>query len=1048
MRSIISNSIRFRMLFAVLAAAMLFFGVTQFRTMPVDVLPEFSSPYVEVQTEALGLSASEVEQFITVPLEANLLSGVAWLDVIHSESVPGLSSITLVFEPGTDLLEARQMVQERLIQAHALPRVSKPPTMLQPLSSTNRLMMVSLSSDDLSLIDMSVLARWTVRPRLMGVAGVANVAVWGQRERQLQVQVDPAELRAQGVTLEQVISTTGNALWVSPLSFLNASTPGTGGFIDTPNQRIGIRHVLPITTPEDLARVPVEGADLQLGDIARVVEDHQPLIGDAIVNDGEGLMLVVEKFPDANTLAVTSDVEEALEALAPGLEGIEIDATVYRPATYIEAAIGNTSIAIILSLILVALVLLAFLLDLRSLAISLIAIPVSMAAATFVLYLQGATVNAMVIAGLVLALVVVIDEAVIDVQHIVRRLREQRLAGTARPTAEVVLAAASEMRGPGVYAITIILLALTPVAFMDGLYGAFLPPVVISFGLAVLAAMVVALTLTPALAVILFSRGRVDRGEPAVARRLKHGYDALLGRIATRPRPAYLAFGIVGALGIGLLPLMPQEPMPTFRELDLLIHWEGTPGTSRPEMTRIVAQAGRELRSIVGVRNVGGHVGRAVLSDQVVGISSAELWVSVDPAANYDATVADIEEMIEGYPGLDPELISYPAERVRAILPEDDDELAVRIYGHDAAILLPKAAEVGAALDAIDGLSNPRIDRAVEEPTVEIEVDLARAQGYGITPGDVRRAAAAILSGLEVGNLFEDQKVFEVVVVGVPDVRHSLDNIATLLIDTPDGAQVALGDVAAVRITSAPSTIRREGITRYVDVLATTNGRDLNAIVSDVEERLATIPFPMEYHPEVMGAHDPEGLGNERFLGAAAAVVIGILLLLQAAFGSWRLAIATLLGLPVAVAGGVVAAFLTGGILSMGVILGLLAVFAITVRHAVTLVRSYLLLQSQGEEVFGTVLAARGAQERLMPILTASVATAIAFAPFVVLGGRPGMEIVQPMAVVVMGGLVTSVLVNIFAMPVLYLRFGTQPETVTVAIPIEQVKERQGVGAN
>src|SRR3990170_2747930 len=313
MEWIIRTSIQFRFLVIVIAAALMAFGITQLRNMPVDVLPEFNPPFVEIQTEALGLSAEEVEQMITVPMEQDLLAGVAWLDVIRSESVPGLSSVLVYFEPGTDLYRAGQMVAERFSQAAVvLPHVSKPPTMIQPLSSTSRFLIVGLSSDDLSLIQMSVLARWVIGPRLMGVPGVAHVAIWGQRERQLQVLVDPERLRAQGVTLEQVVETTGNALWVSSLSFLEASTPDTGGFIDTPNQRLGVWHVLPISSPEDLAAVPVEGTSLILRDVAEVVEDHQPLIGDAVVNDSPNLLLVVEKLPGVNTLEVTREVEAAL----------------------------------------------------------------------------------------------------------------------------------------------------------------------------------------------------------------------------------------------------------------------------------------------------------------------------------------------------------------------------------------------------------------------------------------------------------------------------------------------------------------------------------------------------------------------------------------------------------------------------------------------------------------------------------------------------------------------------------------------------------------
>src|SRR5262245_38568729 len=311
MRRIIAWSMQLRLLMVAAAAVLIFFGVTQLRHMPIDVVPEFTSPHVEIQTEALGLSAAEVEAMITVPLEADMLNGVPWVHEIRSESIPGLSSIVLAFEPGTDLLAARQMAQERLVGVHALPNVSKPPVMLQPVSSTSRFMKIGLTSDTRSLIELSVLARWTIVPRLMGVPGVANVSIWGNRGRQLQVQVDPARLQAAGVKLQQVIETAGNALWVSPLTFLSASTPGTGGWIETPNQRLGIQHMLPISTPADLAKVTVEGTALSLGDVATVVEDHQPLIGDAVVEDASALMLVVEKLPWANTVDVTHNVESA-----------------------------------------------------------------------------------------------------------------------------------------------------------------------------------------------------------------------------------------------------------------------------------------------------------------------------------------------------------------------------------------------------------------------------------------------------------------------------------------------------------------------------------------------------------------------------------------------------------------------------------------------------------------------------------------------------------------------------------------------------------------
>ena len=437
MRWIVESSLKYRLVVVAVAVAIMAAGARQISEMSVDVLPEFTPTMVEIQTEALGLSAPEVEQLITVPMEQDLLNGVPWLDDIRSESVPGLSRIQLIFEPGTDLLRARQVVQERMTQAVALPQVSTPPLMVQPLSSLSRVMMARLSSDDVSPIDMSVIAHWTIRPRLLGVPGVANVSIWGYRDRQLQVQVDPERLRDTGVSLLDVIETTGNALWVSPLTFLEASTPGTGGFIDTPNQRLGIQHMLPIKTADDLAQVPLTADDiggenpgdqlLRIGDVASVVEDHQPLIGDNISGDGDGdLLLVIEKFPDANTLEVTQGVEAALAALAPGLTGIDVDTSVYRPASSMETAIDNLGAALLLGAFLLVLVIAAFSYDWRSTVISAVAIPLSVVAAGLVLYLRGAGLNAMILTGFVVALSALIGDAITPVDAIRRRLYQQQ----------------------------------------------------------------------------------------------------------------------------------------------------------------------------------------------------------------------------------------------------------------------------------------------------------------------------------------------------------------------------------------------------------------------------------------------------------------------------------------------------------------------------------------------------------------------------------------------------------------------------------------------
>jgi len=1035
MRSIVGWSLRFPVLAIAIAAALILVGVINLRRMPLDVLPEFAPPFVEVQTEAPGLSASEVEAMLTVPLEEALI-GTAQIQTIRSRSVPGLSSILLIFEPGTDIVRARQFVQERLITQTGLPNVSQPPVMLQPLSATSRAVFVGLSSDNLSLIDQSVLARWQIRPALMGVPGVANVAIWGQRAQQLQVQVDPERMNARGVSLDDVIQASGDALWVSPLTFLNASYPGAGGWIDTPQQRIGVRHVLPISTPEELAKVVVkvkDGVPVLLGDVGTVVVGHPPLIGDAVIHDGPGLLLVVEKFPWVNTLEVTRGVEAALKDLQPGLPGLEMDTTIFRPATFIELAIGNLSWALLIGALLV--VLLFLLWEWRVALIGLVTIPLSLLAAGLVLYWRGATINVMVLAGFVIAIGVLIDDAVTDIRNIAHRLREARLEGSTESTASIVLHASLEVRSSIVYATLIIVVAILPVFLLEGLTGAFLQPLATAYGLAVLASMAVALIVTPALALLLFRKAPSERRKPSFVRRLQTGYETALVRVLAVARPALalvaivvVAFGSLGLVGNAVAPGLGQELLPPFRETDLMIRWEGAPGTSHPEMTRITTRASQELRSIPGVRSVSAHVGRAVLGDQIVGINAGEIWVSIDPAANYDATVAAIRETVDGYPGLRRDVRTYLQDRTREVLTGASEAIVARIYGPDLTILRSLAEDVRQGISQIDGVVDLRTELQVDEPHVQVEVDLAKVEPYGLSPGDVRRAAATLMAGIQVGSLFEEQKVFEVVVWSAPETRETLTSLRDLLIDTPAGGQVRLADVADIRVVSTPTVIRHESNSLRIDVGLNVSGRAPEAVARDVEEVLQQIDFPLEYHPELLGDYSELQTAPQRVLAVALAAAIGIFLLLQAAFGTWRFALLALGIVPAALLGGALAAVATGTIHSLGALLGLIAILAIAARNGILLLNHYQRLERHGGEPFGPQLIVRGARERLSSVVMTALATGLAVVPLLVLGDLPGYEIVRPMAVVIVGGLVTSTLVSLFILPAAYLRFGPSPE--------------------
>jgi Cu/Ag efflux pump CusA len=1037
--------LQYRILVIVLAAVMMVAGVTRLRDTSVDVYPEFDPPFAEVQTEALGLSAAEIESLITVPMEADLLNGVAWLDQIYSESVAGLSSILLVFEPGTDPIRARQMVQERLAQSWAMPNVSMPPALLNPVSTTNRVMAVGLSSQKLSLIEMGVLARWNIKPRLMGVPGVANVAIWGQRERQLQVLVDPERLRDHDVSLRQIIETTGDALWVSPLSYLESSTPGTAGWIDTPNQRLAIHHYLPISSADDLAKVTVvdTGRQLLLGDVAKVVEDHQPLIGDAVVRDTPNLMLVVEKSPWASTLEVTRGVEETLEVMRPGLAGVEMD-TIFRPANYIEAAVGNLGVAFLIGGLLV--VLMALLYGWRGALITLVAISASLTAALFVLHLAHVPLNMLVLAGLVMALGVVIDDAIVDMDNVVRRLRQHRQAGGDQSAASIILEASAEMRSGLLFATLIILLAVLPVLLMPGLSGSFFRPLALSYALAVLASLAVSLIVTPALALSLVANGASERGESPLLRWLRHGYEAVLPAVVRSPHLAYLVVGVTAVAGLATLPLLDRSVLPPFKETELRIEWEGAPGTSRAEMNRIMTRASRELRSIPGVSHVGSQVGRAITGDDVVGINSGELWVSLDRAVDYDATLASIREVVAGYPGLDVDVETYQPERIGEALAAKDQGIVVRIYGHDLQVLHDKALEVSKAISGIAGVVEARADLEPDEAQVEIEVDLRKAERHQIKPGDVRRQAATLLSGLRVGNLYEGQKIFDVVVWGVPELRTNLTTIRELRIETPRG-QVPLGELAAVRVAPSPVIIKRDAVSRFIDVDTDVRGRNLGSVAADIKARLKNVAFPLEYRAEVLTENGGRQAAPQRTLGVLVAVLVGTFLLLQAAFGSWRLTFAAVSTVPMVLSGGVVAALLGGGVLSLASLFGLLTVVGIAVRNLLLTTGHLQHLEQHGGEPHGPGLVLRGAGDRLAPILTTAATTALAFLPAAFFGDIAGLEIVHPMAVVILGGLVTSTVFNLFVVPVLYLKFGSIPETAALGLDLDAPLHTSPAGA-
>jgi Cu/Ag efflux pump CusA len=650
---------------------------------------------------------------------------------------------------------------------------------------------------------------------------------------------------------------------------------------------------------------------------------------------------------------------------------------------------------------------------------------VSLLGAVLVLRLRGETVNVMVMAGIALAVVVLADDVTGDAERIRRRLGERPHGDGRAPKARVVLEASLEGRRPLAYATVIALLALLPIVVLKGEVGAFLPSIAFSYAVAIVVSMIVALTLLPVLALLLLPDSASEATDPPLLARLQRWYAAKVWPLAGGWRGGIAVLGILVVVGAVTLPFLHRghSLVPSLRDRNLLVQFDGAPGTSLTEMDRVTTRAGRALRKISGVEGVGAQIGRAVLGDRVVETSSSELWVTLKPSADYGAAVGSIRRVVAGFPGIRHSVLTYPSERIDEVLHVPARDLTVRVYGADPTVLRAKANEVRDAVSKVHGVSRATVSLPPQEPTFQVEVNLVAAQRFGVKPGDVRRAAATVLSGLDVGALFQDQKVFDVVVVGTPETRANATNIRDLLIDTPGGGTVRLGDVADVRVASTDTVIDHEDVSRYVDVGMTVSGRDVGAVAGDVRRRIAGVSFPLEHHAVVLNDYSHHRSAFLRFLAVSIAAAIGVFLLLQAATASWRLAVLASVVVPGALAGGLVATALNGGRVSIGTLAGFLVVFTIAIRQfLVTAARCTEI----GERDDGSRerVVAQTMRERVAPIVVTTVGAVALLLPYVVFGTSAGYEVIHPMAVTVLGGLLSAAVVNLFVVPALYVRFG------------------------
>lgn len=1017
---IVESSLRLRGIVVVVAGLIIAYGLYVAYHAKLDVFPDFVPPQASIQTESPGLSAEQVEALVTRPLES-ALSGVSSLETIRSQSIQGLSVITVYFHDGTDLFIARQMLTERLSEiGRALPQGVETPKLRPMTSSTMDLLKIGLICDKMTPMELRTFADWTLKPRLLAVPGVAGVSVFGGQVRQLQILIKPDRLLAFNLSIDDVLAAARNSTGVRG-----------AGFTETPAQRIPIQTEGQSLTPEQLGEVVVrrdQGMSLRLKDVADVVIGAEPKFGDCLIMGRDGVLLTLLSQYGANTMEVTKGVEAALEEMKPtfSAEGITLLPRLHRPATFIETAIHHMRFSLLLGGALVAAVLFLFLFNLRAAFISLTAIPLSLLVAIVILDYFGVTLNTITLGGLAIAIGEVVDDAIIDVENILRRLRENIALAKPRPVLAVVLDASIEVRSAVVYATFIVAFVFIPVLTMSGLQGRLFAPLGAAYILATVASLVVALTLTPALSLLLLPQRAGKAIEPAFITRLKDRYRAALVRIGARPRPLVVTCGLLFVLAVGAYSSLGGEFLPEFREGHFVCQMLGLPGTSLPETLRIGKQATDALLKIPEIDTIEQQAGRAELGEDPWGPHRSELHIELKPTSGKDQAVVqhEIREALSGIPGIKSEVLTFLGDRISETITGETSSVVVSLFGDDLDVLDTKAEDVMRALSGVRGAVDVRVTSPPGIPQTIVQLRPERLRQYGFQPVPVLDAIQTAYQGAIAAQVYESGRVHDVVVILDPALRRDPESIGSLLLRNSEGAMLRLDQLADVNAVSGRFMIMHDDARRRQTIVCNVEGRDIASFVDDAKAAVARLSFPTGVYPQFGGTAElREEAGRELLLHSSVAGV-GILLLLWAVFRNTRNLMLVLLNLPFALVGGVLAAFVTGGNVSLGSMVGFVTLFGISTRNSIMMISHFEHLVRVEGMTWSMETAMRGASERVLPVLMTALVTGLGLLPIALGTGEPGREIEGPMAIVILGGLTTSTVLNLLVLPVFAIRFG------------------------
>lgn len=1034
LQALVNFSLRHRGVVIVLAAVLLGYGVHVVTTAKMDVFPNFVQPQVVIQAECPGLAPEQVELLVTQPIET-MVNGLGDMESLRSESIQGLSVITAVFKEGSDIFRARQTLAEKLAETTGeLPSSVKTPQMSPLTSSTMDLLKVGLVSDKQSPMSLRTFADWTLRPRLLSVPGVARCIVFGGEVRQLQIQVLPERLIAYDLSMSDVLAAA------------RVSTGVMGaGFVETKNQRITLQTEGQALTSEVLGEVVIahtNGLSVRLKDVARVVEGAEPKFGDTIIQGRPGILLATASQYGANTLEVTLAVEKALAEMKPVFEkeGITVYYRLHRPATFIEAALKNMKHSLLLGGVLVAVVLFLLIGSVRTACISLSAIPLSLLGAVIVLDKFGISLNTITLGGLAIALGEVVDDSIIDVENIFRRLREHQAArgqssgrSRSRSIFQVVLDASLEVRRAVVYATFIVALIFLPVLTLTGLQGSFFAPLALSYILAIMASLLVALTVTPALAYLFFGKGVKEAAEPRVQRWLKSGYRGILAFVAKWPRLILLLVLVICVAAATRLQFFGGEFLPEFREGHLVLQVSAAPGTSLQEMLRIGTQISHQLLSNTNIETIEQQVGRAEQGEDTFPPSRSEFHVELKPVPGeqQERIADDIRALLGSFPGLQFEVLTFLGDRLSETISGETAPVVVSIFGDDLDVLDAKANEVAVVLGTIPGHADVQVKSPPGSPRITARLRPDRLTQFGFRPVEVLEAIQTAYQGTVVAQTHRGNQVADVAVILSEASRRDPLAIGSLMLRSAQGLRLPLRELADIFPGNARYSILHEGARRRQTVTCATSGRDVSSFVEEAQRRVSEkVSLPGGTYVVFSGAAQAKQKAQHELLLHSAIAGVGILILLSIVFHTWRNLVLVLANIPFAMVGGVTAVWLSSLVnpgqssLTIGSLVGFVTLFGITTRNSIMMLSHFEHLVDVEGMTWGSETVLRGASERLMPILMTATVTALGLLPLALGTGEAGREIEGPMAIVILGGLATSTVLNLLVLPTLALRYG------------------------